>query len=125
MKTRVLLLMALVSAVAFAAIAQEADIANFQVHDGDAWLIESFSTIWIYAIDPESGERIEPDVPTTSVSFPDDPIQLILEPGFYEFVVGMFFLSEEVMFFQFEIVEDELNVVDLRELELPEALVVY
>lgn len=125
MKTRAILLITLIGVTALAAFAQETDIPNLQVHDGDAWLIESFSTISIYAVNPETDERVDIEFPVVSVTYPDDPIQLVLEPGFYEFVVGMFFLAEEVVYFRFEIVEDEANVVDLRELELPEALATY
>ena len=126
MTTRIMLIVvALVSATTVLGIAQEVSTPNFQVIDGNAWLIEAFSIVQVYAIDSETNERIDPE-PTVSMSYPKDPINMELNPGFYEFVVGMSHLPVEVFYFRFEIIEDgELHIVDLREVDLPEELAIY
>jgi hypothetical protein len=126
MKARTItLLLVLVSAIALLGVAQEADTTNLMVIDGEAWLIEVFSAVRIFAIDPETDERIDHE-PTVSMLYPKDPIKMELEPGYYEFVVGMSHLPKDVVYFTFEIVADGgLLVVDLRKIELPEELAVY
>jgi len=126
MKVRAIaILWVLVSAIALLGVAQEVDTTNFMVVDGEAWLIEIFSTVQVFAIDPETDERLDLE-PSISITYPKDPIKMELNPGFYEFVVGMSHLPKDVVYFQFEIVENgELLIVDLRKIELPEELAVY
>jgi hypothetical protein len=126
MKIRTItILLVLVSAIALLGVAQEAETTNFMVIDGEAWLIEVFSSVKVFAIDPETDERIDIE-PTVSMLYPKDPIKMELEPGLYEFVVGMSHLPKDVFYFAFEIVEDgELLVIDLRKIDLPEELAVY
>ena len=107
------------------AAAQTVDSTNFRVIDGNAWLIEVFSTVSVYTIDPETDERLAVE-PAISMTYPKDPIKMELDPGIYEFAVGMSHLAKEVIYFRFEIVEDsELLTIDLREIDLPEELAVY
>lgn len=126
MKTRIVtIFMILTTAIAVLGIAQTADATNFQIFDGDAWLIEVFSSVSVYAIDPETDERIDVE-PIVSISYPKDPIKMVLGPGSYELVVGMSHLPKEVFYFRFEIIEGgELLIVDLRNIDLPEELAIY
>ena|GEM_PF-1915442 len=125
MRARIILTLIIIgSAIAVLGVAQATDEFNFKVIDGNAWLIEIFSEARIYAIDPETNVRIDLE-PAISLRYPEDPIQLQLDPGIYEFAIEIFHLREEVLYFRFEITEGELKLVDLREQELPEELAIY
>lgn len=119
------MLLASICAVAISAIAQEAEAINFMVIDGEAWLIETFSSVKIYHLDVETEERTDIE-PVLALSYPDDPIEMTMDAGFYEFVVGMPHLPEDIVYFQFKIVENgEVFIIDLRDLDLPEELAIY
>lgn len=106
-------------------LAKGTNTFNFKVIDGNAWLIEMFRSVKIYALDAETGDRVDA-LPVIVEHNPDEPIRFQLEPGHYEFVVELSYLSEDVIYFQFEMIEGAaLQLVDLRELELPEELSVY
>ena len=111
--------------VAFLGVAKNADSFNFKVIDGNAWLIELFQSVKVYALDAETEDRLDV-LPVVVEHNPDEPIRFLLDPGLYEFVVELSFHSEDVIYFQFEMIEGAaLQLVDLREIELPEELAIY
>ncbi len=122
MKARILFVL-LLSAVALSALgtAQESPAYNLMVSDQDVQLIESFTEVLIYALDPETKKRLDTK-PVFALSEPDNPIRVWLEPGSYEFVVSVEFIHKEIVYFRFEIVEDERTLVDLMRIEFPEEL---
>jgi len=119
MKTRaVSLLLLFVLVLSAVGLAEESPAYNLAVSDQDVQLIESFTAVRIYAIDPETEKRLDAK-PVFELSRPGNPIKTLLEPGYYEFVVLVSFIREEVTYFRFEIVEDERTLVDLLHVELP------
>jgi hypothetical protein len=108
----------LVLALSAIAMAEESPAYNLMVSDQDVPLIEGFTQVRIYAIDPETDKRLDAK-PVASLTDPANPIKLWLDPGHYEFVVLVSFIAEEVTYFRFEIVEDERTLVDLMRVEIP------
>ena len=125
MRTNVLWVMIFFSlALSLVGIAQGSSAFNLMVSDQNTDLIAGFTEVRIYAIDPVTEERLD-QIPTLVINHPKNPIQVLLEPGRYELVVWMFYLPNEVPYFQFEIEDGEVNLIDLMLLELPEELMTY
>jgi hypothetical protein len=118
------LLLALLMGLAIIGTAQGAEAFNLMVSDQDTGLLEGFTEVRIYAVDPVTELRltIEPSVVLDRLS---NPILLTLDPGRYEFVVWMFYLPFEVPYFQFDITEGEKNLINLLLFKRPKELVTY
>lgn len=119
MRARILLVL-LLSAVALYAVgtAEESPAYNLMVSDQGVKLIESFTRVRIFAIDPETKDRLD-EKAVLALSGPENPIKIWLEPGHYEFMVSVEFARKEIVYFRFEIVEDERTLIDLTRIEFP------
>ena len=125
MRSRVAWIMAVLAlAIPFVGIAQGTTAFNLMVSDQNTGLIDGFTEVRIYAIDPVTEERLEA-LPVMVLNPPKNPIQVLLDPGRYELVVWMFYLPKEVPYFQFTIEEDETNLIDLLLIDMPSELVTY
>jgi len=122
-RTILLALMAILLVSAMGA-AQESAAFNLMVSDQNTRLIEGFTEVRIYAVDPVTEHRLDM-MPTVTLRTLRNPIQILLDPGYYEFVVWMFYLPEEVPYFRFKIREGEQSLVNLLLIKLPEELITY
>ena len=103
------------------AAAEDSPAYNLMVSDQSAYLIAQFTQFKIYAMNPETDRRLDAK-PVVKESKIDDPIKLLLDPGHYEFVVSVEYVSEEATYFEFEIVEGERTLIDVTKIEFPEEL---
>jgi hypothetical protein len=126
-KTQVKLLLVLVLSMAAFGVAAEQEVANpynLLISDGDTRFFQGCTEVRIYTIDPVLGGRLNV-VPAVTLTQPENPIRLLLEPGRYELAIWMFYLPFEVPYLYFDVTDGGVNLVDLMTVEFPEGLLTY
>jgi len=113
----------LVGILTLVAVAAFGEAYNVSITDRGTELIEWFTEVRIYAVDPDTDDRLSEEA-AVILAGPENPIKLELDPGRYEFVVWMLWLSEEVHYFYFDVDDVQRTAIDLHSYEFPEELVV-
>ena len=76
----------------------------------------------LYGFDSKTGKRTEE--PSLTVSPVHDPMYLLVSPGKYDITVYVPWVSRGILLGQVVVRENEVDVFDTREIELPEELIV-
>ena len=127
MKTIARLLLVLVLSVVALGVAAQQEVVspyNLLISDGDTSFFRGCTEVRIYGIDPVLGERLSA-TPVVTLTRPENPIRLLLEPGRYELAIWMFYLPSEVHYLYFDVTDGGVNLVDLMTVEFPEELLTY
>ena len=102
---------------------------NVLITDGATGFLASCVKVRVYSVDPVENVRLaaDPVVELPSKAYPTqaDPILLQLAPGRYELVVCMSWLTTEVHYMYFTVVDGAVATVSLLSVELPAELLTY
>lgn len=102
---------------------------NVVITDQATGKLVSFSQVRIYSVDPIENYRLAEkpvaQFPSDERPAPRDLMRLQLDPGRYEMVVRVLWLTADVHYMYFTVVDGKTNVVDILSTELPEELLTY
>jgi len=102
---------------------------NVLITDGATGFLTSCAKVRVYSVDPVENVRLAADpvveLPSKAYPAPADPILLELAPGRYELVVCMSWLTSEVHYLYFTVVDGAVTTVNLSSVELPAELLTY